>query len=80
MRDDLSQDRLGLVPKRVVGRLISVRCELEWFFELPLEVQRQAHGNLIASKSARDASSQLIVSDEREATSITHISFVGISN
>jgi hypothetical protein len=52
MRDDLIQDRLGLVPKRVVGRLISVRCELEWFLELPFEIQRQAHGNLVASKSA----------------------------
>lgn len=51
MCDDLSQDRLGLVPKRVVGRLVPVRCELEWFLELPLEVQRQAHGNLVASKS-----------------------------
>ena len=53
MRDDLSQDRLCLVPKRVVGRLIPVRCELERFLELPLEVQRQAHGNLVASKSTR---------------------------
>jgi hypothetical protein len=53
MRDDLIQDRLGLVPKRVVGRLVPVRCELEWFLELPFEVQRQAYGNLVASKSAR---------------------------
>lgn len=53
MRDDLIQDRLGLVAKRVVWRLIPVRRELEWFLKLPFEVQRQAHGNLVASKSAR---------------------------
>jgi hypothetical protein len=52
MRDDLSEDRLCLVPERIVGRLIPVRCELEWFLELPLKVQCQAHGNLVTSKSA----------------------------
>ena len=53
MRDDLIQDRLGLVPKRVVWCLITVRRKLEWFLELPFEVQCQAHGNLVTSKSAR---------------------------
>ena len=76
MRDDLSQDRLCLVPKRVVGRLIPVRCELERFLELPLKVQRQAHGNLVASKSTR--CKFVIIVDEREVSA--YISFVGISN
>ena len=52
MRDDLSEDRLCLVPECVIRRLIPVRCELEWFLQLPLEVQRQADGDLVASKSA----------------------------
>ena len=76
MRDDLIQDRLGLVPKRVVWRLIPVRCELERFLELPFEVQRQAHGNLVASKSARCKVSK----PPRTQEAITYMSFVGISN
>jgi hypothetical protein len=51
MSDNLCQDRLGLVPKRIVGRLISVRCEFERLLELPLEVQRQAHWNLVTGES-----------------------------
>jgi len=53
MGDNLCQDGLSFVPKGIVGRLISVRRKLEWFLELPLEVQRQAHWNLITCESER---------------------------
>jgi hypothetical protein len=51
--DNLCQDRLGFVPEGIIRRLVSVRRELEWFLELPLEVQRQAHWNLITCESMR---------------------------
>ncbi|KAH9013129.1 hypothetical protein EDB85DRAFT_2280985 [Lactarius pseudohatsudake] len=54
MCDDLGQYGLGLVPEHIVGRLVPVHGEPEWFLELPLEVQRQAHGNLVAGTSTRE--------------------------
>jgi hypothetical protein len=57
MSDNLCQNGLGFVPKGVVRRLISVRGELEWLLELPLEVQRQAHRNLITCESTKPKSS-----------------------
>jgi hypothetical protein len=38
MSDNLCQNGLRLVPKGIVGRLISMCRELEWLLELPLEV------------------------------------------
>jgi hypothetical protein len=53
MCDNLCQDGLRLVSKGIVGRLIPMRRELEWFLELPLEVQLQAHWNLVTSESVQ---------------------------
>jgi hypothetical protein len=52
MSNNLRQNGLGLVPKGIVGRLISVCRELEWLHELPLEVQLQAYGYLVTSESS----------------------------
>lgn len=79
MSDNLCQDRLGFVPKGIIRRLISVRRELEWFLELPLEVQRQAHWNLITCESVRSIVVRRKEDFERRKQS-AHISFVGISN
>ena len=79
MSDNLCQDGLGFVPKGIIGRLISVCCELEWFLELPLEVQRQAHWNLITCESVRS----IVVrrkEDIGNRKQSAYISFVGISN
>jgi hypothetical protein len=51
MSNNLCQNGLGLVPKRIVGRLEPMGRELEWLIELPLEVQLQAHWDLITSES-----------------------------
>jgi hypothetical protein len=53
MSDNLCQDGLRLVSKGIVRRLIPVHRELKWFLELPLEVQLQAHWNLITGKSVQ---------------------------
>ena len=79
MSDNLCQDGLGFVPKGIVGRLISVRRKLEWFLELPLEVQRQAHWNLITCESVRSIVVRRKEDIENRKQS-AHISFVGISN
>jgi hypothetical protein len=52
MSNNLCQNGLRLVPKGIVGRLISVCRELERLLELPLEIQFQAHGNLVTSESS----------------------------
>jgi hypothetical protein len=51
--NNLDQDGLGFVPKRIKGGLITTHRELEWLLELPLEVQRQADWNLVACESVR---------------------------
>jgi hypothetical protein len=77
MSNNLCQDGLGLVSKRIVGRLIPVRRQFERLLELPLEVQLQTHWDLVAGESTRT----IILSGGRERLrQLTHISFVGISN
>ena len=53
MSDNLCQDGLGFVPKRIIRCLITMGRELEWFLQLPFKVQRQADGHLIACESVQ---------------------------
>jgi len=79
MSNNLCQNGLRLVPKGIVGRLISMRRELKWLLELPLEVQLQAHWHLVTSESSLSQVVSRMEIKNRKGNK-THISFVGISN
>jgi hypothetical protein len=77
MSNNLCQNGLGLVPKRIVGRLVPMGRELEWFIELPLEVQLQAHWDLITGESVGFIT---LSGDGARLRQLTYMSFVGNSN
>ena len=51
MRHDLRQDRLCLVTKSIIGRVITMCRQFQRFCELPLEINCQADWNLISSEA-----------------------------
>ena len=51
MSNDLRQNGLCLVAKRVVWGVITMRSEFERFSKLPLEIDGQADRDLISSKA-----------------------------
>lgn len=53
MGDNLSQDGLRLVSECFVRCLVTVVCQLERLGELPLEVDRQADWDLVASEAGK---------------------------
>lgn len=69
MGNDLSQDRLGLVAKRVIWSIIPVRSEFEGLCELPFQVNGQADRNLIASEATID----LIIAKVRRFLQLTYL-------
>lgn len=69
MGNDLSQDGLGLVAKRVVWSIIPVRSEFEGFCELPFQVNGQADRNLIASEATVD----IIIARVRRLLQLTYL-------
>jgi len=77
MSNNLRQDRLGLVSKGIVGCLISMCRKLEGLLQLPLEVQLQAHWNLVTGETAGTRVSVMI---KEQGKQFAYISFVGISN
>jgi hypothetical protein len=54
--------------------------ELEWLLELPFEVQRQAHWNLVTCESVVKRTVVSRKKDYEYRRWSAHISFVGISN
>ena len=72
MSNNLCQNGLGLVPKGIVGRLVSMCRELEGLLELPLEVQLQAHGNLVTCESDSSKSSVYKEIKNREGNGRTY--------
>jgi hypothetical protein len=77
VRKKLCQDGLGLVPKRIVGRLIPMGRELERLIKLPLEVQLQPHWDFITGESMEFIA---LSGDGARLRQLTYMFFVDISN